>query len=112
MNIVIKTAQVVGSNKVIYSAWEPSSLTGRHHVITFIDGVCYGQVGRTRIGDEIEAMPGGSAERIEACRAHRERDCARAYAAITSAYPNLEIVRCDDGEIWAESKTGDFAVAF
>lgn len=81
-------SRIIGTNRTVYGAWEPSSYMGNHRCITTTDGgQTLGQVGTRRIGSEIEALPGGSGDRIIACEKHRMAQVEEAQAAIASAFP-------------------------
>lgn len=99
VNVVTKSRMFGGG--FVYTAWEPSSCFGPHHTITYIGGVCYGDMATLRIGAEIEGMKGGSLERIAACDAHRAVCEADAYALILAAFGDelTDSAKCDSGRI-------------
>ncbi len=72
---------------------------GPHHTITTEDGECLGQVGTRRIGPEIEALTGGSEERIAACQKDRTEQTREAHAAIMAAFPEARYGKPDGAEI-------------
>jgi hypothetical protein len=102
---IVSRSKVFGDNKWVFSAWEPSSLMGNHHsIMSFKDEsgktLWYGQVTARRIPAEVEAMKGGSDERIAACDLHRAGLKKEAYDAIVQAFPEAAT-----GEV--DSLTGD-----
>lgn len=83
--IITRTALLGGV--AVFEAYEPSAVMGKHHVITTFDGAWYGQIGSRFIPAEIEALRGGSPERLAACDAYRAAQRAEAYALIREAFP-------------------------
>jgi hypothetical protein len=86
-SIVIQKTRIIGTKIVAYSAWTPSSYTGRHQTVTSIDGVCHGKVGTERIPAEIDALPVYTQERADAVLAWYAAQREIAYAAILAAHP-------------------------
>lgn len=82
-----------------YSAWEPSAPMSKHSTITTCDtedGPCgtsgrryewLGRLGTRALTPEIDALRGGSPERIAACDAYRAAQHAVAVAAIVECFP-------------------------
>lgn len=84
---VVHKYNIIGTNLVVYNAWEPSSVMGKHSSITFIDSKCYGQIGHRHMPPETEALPAGTEERVNAVtQNYREQD-EEAYRVIIEAFP-------------------------
>lgn len=103
--IAVQRYQIIGTRIWVYAAWEPSprradSVGTVHSTITSIDSQpgWYGAIGTRELPPEIEALPRGDA-RIEACRAYREREHARAREAIVAAFPEAARGTPQDGQI-------------
>lgn len=84
---IVQKYNIIGTNLVVYNAWEPSSVMGKHSSITFIEGKCYGQIGHRFMSPEIEALPAGSKERIEAVQKAYDEQYQEAYRLIVEAFP-------------------------
>jgi len=86
-----------------YTAWEPSSYTGNHSVLTTlaVAGVerVYGDVASTRIPAELDALKSMSRERETRVRAFQAAQKERAYNAILEAFPEAAGGERDMGEI-------------
>lgn len=96
--IVCEAMVMMGGDHVHLSAWEAGLLFGDHSTVTTFDGNWYGKIGTERISPEIEALKGGSPERIAACDRHRAYHCERARIAIAEAFPEFaSIMRIDFG---------------
>ncbi len=96
---------IIGTNLIVYNAWEPSSITGKHSTITFIDSKCYGQIGTRRMPPEIDVLPAGSEERIKAVRRNYEEQYQEAYRIIIEAFPEASAGTRDMSDIEVLSKS-------
>lgn len=85
--VVIHKTKLLGTSRVAYSAWEPSSYTGAHGTLMTIDGRVMGKVGTNHLPAELNALPAYSNERSLAVRAWIDSQKERAYAAIVAAVP-------------------------
>jgi len=97
---MITITRARGINGVTYyRAWEPSTIGGHHHTITFIDGVCYGRIGTDPDSTHYEDLAVGTPERSQAvARAYAERYDA-AYRTIIAEHPHAATGKHDSGEI-------------
>lgn len=96
----VRKTRIIGTRCVVYSAWEPSSLLGKHGTVTTnAYGDWIGRVGTRAISPEVEKMKGGSPERCAAVDAHHKAQYEEAYAAIIARYPEAAEGRRDMGEI-------------
>lgn len=88
-----------------YSAWRPmvGFLPGNFSTFTSFDGRegWYGQMGTERLPEDIEALRGGSPERIAAVRAFSAQRDSVARDAIIAAFPEAMHGRPDGHEIRA-----------
>jgi len=90
---------IIGTNLVVYNAWEPSSVMGKHSSITFIDSKCYGQIGHRHMPPEIDALPAGSQQRIDEVHKNYEEQYQEAYRIIIEAFPEAAAGNQDMGDI-------------
>lgn len=67
--------------RIVFTAWEPSTITGEHSTITTIGGVWYGQIGTNPDRATYEHLPVGDA-RSQAVNAAYEAKRREAVAAI------------------------------
>lgn len=75
----------------VFTAWEKSRPMGDHGWITTdAFGVWYGQIGSRRLPPEIEALKGGSAERIAACEKWWAAQVVEAHELIHRAFPETK----------------------
>lgn len=95
---VIKT-KLIGTNRVVFSAWEPTEFAVGHSVVTTIEGKWYGRIGSRRLPEELESLPAMSASRSKAVRAWHQSEYQRAYAIIEEYDPRATCGRRDMGEI-------------
>jgi len=119
MTIIVHKTRIIGTNRVIFSAWEPtygSPEKGFNHTtITMINGSWYGKVGTHRLPAYLTPRPRGRNNTLEAwitydivVRAADEWTQAnrrRAYFAIEFDYPEISAggyegrITRDSGEI-------------
>lgn len=82
---VISRKRIIGTDVVIYEAWEPSSTTGPHGTIAQAEGQWYGRIGTRAVPAELfAAVPAHAldAERSAIVREFYQSEYARAYALI------------------------------
>lgn len=87
---------------VIYEAAEDAQPFDSHSYypsLGRLDGRWYGTVTSRRLPDELEAMKGGSPERIAAVREFQNARQEEAYAAILAAFPETMTGKRRSGEI-------------
>lgn len=90
--VIVHAVRIIGTDFVEYSAYSLGDVTDAHgyrdfSTIQSFNGRYYGRIGTRRISAEIEAMAGGSPERVAAAHAHSAAEYAQAYAAIEAAFP-------------------------
>lgn len=96
---VIKKYSVAATDLIVYEAWEPSAIMGRHSTITSIDGEWYGRIGTRYLPTELEELPAGSEERLRAVGKWHEDQYEEAYRLILEAFPDADAGRRSMGEI-------------
>ncbi len=105
--IVIRQTRIIGTDRVIFSAWEPTALMARvgagHSTITH-DGErgWLGRIGTSALPAEIDPIPVGPARSFAGRRGSNEHEHRRAYRALIGAHPELNDcrdARFDMGEI-------------
>jgi hypothetical protein len=81
-SIKVQRTRLLGTSCYVYTAWEPSACMNRHGTITTIDGAWYGRVGTLT---------------------YKTEECAVAYAAIESAFPEAVGGKRDLGavDVWS-----------
>jgi len=101
MALRIRAYQIIDTTTVVYSAWTPSRLIGRHSTITSFDGApgWWGRLGSERLPVELEGLKPGSDERIAAVRAFHDACYQAAYEAILAEHPEAAGGRRSMGEI-------------
>ena len=103
---VIKKYSVATTDLVVYEAWEPSAIMGKHNTITSIDGEWYGRIGTRHLPPELEKLPPGP-ERITAVGKWHEDQYQEAYNLILRAFPEAQAGKRSMGEItlhWSSSR--------
>lgn len=95
-NVVVRATRTIGTMVVVFSAWEPSAMMGKHSTITTFDGEWYGQIGSRPLPTYIELLKGGSPERSEALRQFRQAQQIEAFGAIRAAFPEAEFTSEND----------------
>ena len=86
-----------------YSAWEPGKISGTHSTITHLEDGWYGRIGTRWLPAELEALPGGSDERIAKVHAWQADQYTEAYIAIREQVEVPGSARYSMGEIsWTE----------
>lgn len=97
-NVVVRATRIIGTKLVVFSAWEPSAMMGKHRTITTFDGDSewYGQIGSRPLPADIEVLKGGSPERSEALRQFRQAQQIEAFGAIRAAFPEAEFTSEND----------------
>jgi hypothetical protein len=96
---IVDKFSVGGTNIIVYNAWEPSGVFGEHSTITTFDGEWYGRIGTKRLSPEVEKLPAGSKERIDAVGKAFEEQYEEAYRLIEEAYPESANGKHTMGEI-------------
>lgn len=84
---LVQKYNIIGASVMVYNAWEPSGIMGKHSTITFIDGKCYGRIGSRHLSPEIDKLPALSNERLYAVRKAFEEQYQEAYNLIIQAFP-------------------------
>jgi hypothetical protein len=100
----VHATHIIGTDIVDYTAWttgDPMDAHGYRHYSEWqsFDGRFYGRIGSRRIPATIEAMVGGSPERVEAAHAHSAAQYEEAYAMIVAAFPHTANGRRSMGRI-------------
>lgn len=113
-NVIVNRFQVIGTNYIVYQAWEPCpSIMNAHSSITHFGDALYGKITSRPLPEHFKAMMPGSNERSKAVREWYQSLYAESIAAILAKYPHLDgaDIRIDDGEIeeyfadkWAASE--------
>ena len=83
--MIQKVKMMGGTDRYVFSAWEPGSLFGAHGTVTTEDGVWYGKIG-TRATEGVELMKDSAARRI-LVETDRASQGEQARALILSAFP-------------------------
>lgn len=96
MGTTVMRNRIIGTDTVVWSAWEPYD---GHSALTWIDGEKVGRIGTRRLPADLDALPAYSDERIRAVRAWHEAQYQDAYAAIIATVPWLTGYKTDMGEI-------------
>lgn len=103
---IIDKYSIIGTNIIVYNAWEPSGVFGRHSTITTIDGKWYGRIGTRWLPPYLENMLAGSLERIQTVSKWLKDQYEEAYTLILQAYPEASSGMCTMGEIEAYWQPG------
>lgn len=82
--VEVKRTRIIGTDQVVYTAWEPYD---RHGTMTTIDGKLYGRIGTRPLTAELDALPRGTRERVLAVDSYHRAQYGEAYDAIVAAYP-------------------------
>ncbi len=96
---VVHKYNIIGTRLIVYNAWEPSSVMGKHSTITTIDGKWYGRLGTSQVPPDINALPAGSDERIKAVRTYFDKEETEAYRIVIEAFPEAAAGTRDMGDI-------------
>jgi len=96
--LIVKRFRVIGTQTVVYQAWEPSGIRGRHSSVTTVDGQWYGKVGTDPDPALYDHLPVGDERSRNLQQAYQER-YAVAYQAIIEACPETADGHRSDGEI-------------
>ena len=106
--ICIERTRIIGTDTVVFSAWEPSRGTispnaFSHSSISTLGGDSFwGQIGSRHLPIQLSTLPATSPERSAAVRAYHAGEYQRAYALIRAEYPDIPAdSREDMGEIIA-----------
>lgn len=110
--VFVRKGQIIGTRTTAFSAYEESVpgpgdfLAGHSFVMSASDfpgcdarTAWLGLLGTGRLPADVDALPGGSDERIAACRALRAAAHADAYEAIVAAFPEAACGARRDGGI-------------
>jgi hypothetical protein len=98
--IIVHKYNIGCTNRIIYNAWEPSTITGNHSTITTFDGKWYGRIGTNPDKSMFSHLEPCSIERHHAVNKAYQQQYDRAIKYIKEAYPELkETVMTDRGEI-------------
>lgn len=95
---VVKKYSVAATDLLVYDAWEPSAIMGRHSTITTIEGRWYGRVGTRYLTPDVEALPPGD-ERSRVVGKWHEDQYEEAYRLIIQAFPEATAGKRSMGEI-------------
>jgi len=93
--IRIDRTRIIGTDTVVFSAWEPSRGTmspnaWSHSIISTLGGDSFlGQVGSRHLPIQLSTLPAMSAERSAAVRAYHAAEYQRAYSLIRDKYPDI-----------------------
>lgn len=109
-NIIVKRFRIIGTNLIIYEAWEPSELMGRHSTVTFIGGKVWGRIGTDPDQSLFEHLPVGD-DRSEAVRKAYQQRYQVAYDAIVEAFPEADAGKRSMGEIHLVDESGTLGKA-
>jgi hypothetical protein len=106
--IRIERTRIIGTDTVVFSAWEPSKCTlapnaWSHSSISALGGdASWGMVGSRHLPIHLATLPAMSAERSAAVHAYRAREYQRAYALIRAEHTDIPADSTEDmGEIIA-----------
>jgi hypothetical protein len=92
----IQQTRIIGTNVVVYSAWEPMA---GHSTMTTIDGAWWGRIGCRPLPAELDALPARSDERFLAVTEWHEAQYQEAYSAILAQAPEARGGYLKMGEI-------------
>lgn len=97
--IIIKRTPILTTNRVVYSAWEPSP--NWNHSTIWHNGSdrWFGRIGTAELPPALAKLRPFSDERLEEVRGFYAEEYARAYNAILAEYPHLKEAPRDFGEI-------------
>ncbi len=79
--------RIVGTDVVVFSVYEPSTMFGPHGTFTHEGDDCWGRIGTRRPSKEVLAMPVCADERVTAVKAHYAAEYERAYPLIVEVFP-------------------------
>lgn len=96
---------IIGTPTVVYTAWEPSELVGRHSTVTTYAGEWYGCIGTDPEKSLYDHVPVGE-DRSMAVRDAYEQRYEVAYDAIIKAFPEAAGGRRSGGEITVRDYSG------
>jgi len=105
--VIVKRVEVIGTNVVTYTAWEPGKMHGTHTHITHIGEDCYGDIGCRVLPDAIQSMPSHSSARVAAVRKFFGDSYMEAVTEIIEAFPEVGEGNClyHIGQITAYEET-------
>lgn len=97
--IVIKRTRIMTTNRLVYSAWEPSP--DFNHSTIWHNGSdrWFGRIGTAELPPALTKLRPFSDERFEEVRRFYADEYARAYNAILARHPHLKDAPRDMGEI-------------
>jgi hypothetical protein len=90
---IVQATRIIGTDRIVYSAWESSSYTGEHATVTTIDGEVFGKIGTRRPTN----LPASPIERMDASYDHYAAEYARAVDTILAHEPRLHTTGTIDG---------------
>jgi hypothetical protein len=107
---VVTKSRIIGTDYVVYTAWEPDGYGAGHSTITYerfpftgwpdlTQFGKWGRVGMERLPQALEDLPAGSDERGRRVREWQAAQYERAYNIICDAYPEARSGRRSMGEI-------------
>jgi len=103
---LVRRYRILGTQTVVYDAWEPDERIARtgveifgHSMLTHHAGRWWGQIGTGPLPASVDALPTRSDERSHAYRVWAVAEHARAYALIMQAFPEAATGRRHAGEI-------------
>jgi hypothetical protein len=102
----IHATKIIGTNRVILSAWEPDA---GHSTTMHLDGIRYGRIGCRKLPGTLEALPAMSAIRSELVRGWHQAQYEEAYAAIIAERPDVAGGERSMGEIEVVDGDGEIA---
>lgn len=93
--MIIERTQIIGTNRVYFSAWEPDA---GHSTINYSQhGFKAGRVGTRALPDVLDDLPPMSNERLTLVMEWKRAEYQEAYQAILEAHPELggkKLERC------------------
>jgi len=103
---LVRRYRILGTQTVVYDAWEPDVRTARtgdgffgHAMLTHHAGRWWGQIGTGPLPASVDALPARSEARGLAYRAWEAAEHERAYVLIVQAFREAASGRRHDGEI-------------
>lgn len=97
-NKIIQRYSILTTDILVYSAWEPSTITGRHSTITSLNNKWYGRIGSRLLPPDINKIPFGP-ERLAAVEKWHKDQYQEAYSLIIEAFPEAKTGHRDMGDI-------------
>lgn len=88
---IVTRYNILGTREIVYAAYEPSDIRGKHSTIETFDGFpgWYGRIGTRALTPELDALPALTAERWNEVKNYFADQAVEAQDLILKAFPHL-----------------------